>query len=237
MLAVCGPRTIRPSVLGWSIGEPDKASEVPLRYELAFGGSAQWPEDLDEDLEPEILSRYDANPIGSGWLDKAWLAKRKPPALRGPQIELFGKPFDNDALRKQHYPVVGVGPIGRWWSPRVDLAGRYDTTWTEHRWPFLPKDFDFAYWNCAPQDQQIAYPEGGENILLAGLTPGGGQLHAKLPASCIAVTALLNSGPTLKRPARLDTIIFDMQDMLLTCIYRSSTVATAGVKALDMQPV
>lgn len=234
MLAVCGPRTIRPGVLGWSIDEPEHATEVPLRYELAFGGSAQWPEDLDDGQEPDILSRYDANPIGSGWLDKAWLAKRKPPTLRGPQIELFGQPFDNDALRKQHYPVVGLGAVGRWWSPRVDLAGSYDDAWTENRWPYLPKDFDFAYWNCAPDDQQIQFPQGGEEILLVGLTPGGGQFKAKLPDRPPYVRLRLHAGPILPRKMWLDTLTFDMQAMTLSCVYRMTVAAATGVRVLEV---
>ena len=45
---------------------------------------------------------------------------------------------------------VKLGALGL--SPPA-LAGTYDDSWKQTRWPGLPEDFDFGYWNCAPEDQ------------------------------------------------------------------------------------
>ena len=77
--------------------------------------------------------------------------------------------------------------MGRWWLPRRALAGSYNDIWKQTRWPKLPKDFDFGYWNAAPEDQQFDYPQGGEKIMLANLvnpettTDNSGSLWFKLP--------------------------------------------------------
>ena len=62
-------------------------------------------------------------------------------------------PVDGAGAQAGDYPVVGLGAVGRWWQPRLALAGTYDDSWKQTRWPGLPEDFDFGYWNCAPEDQ------------------------------------------------------------------------------------
>ena len=234
VLMVCGPRVIRSGLLGWQLSEPEKATRVPICHELAFGGTCQWPEKNDEDADPEIFSRHELNPIGCGFLDKAWVKKTGKNEFRAPQIEVFNKAFDDGWLSGQNYPVVGLGPIGRWWQPRVQLTGSYDHKWLESRWPALPKDFDFSYWNCTPADQQIDYPKGGESITLFGLTPGGGYLRAKVPGNHPYSLVGLHAGPVLERPMHLDTLIFDMQKMTLTCVHRTNIAANAGIKMIEV---
>lgn len=234
VLMVCGPRVIRSGLLGWQLSEPEKATRVPICHELAFGGTCRWPEKNDEDADPEIFSRHELNPIGCGFLDKAWVKKTGKNEFRAPQIEVFSKAFDDGWLRGQNYPVVGLGPIGRWWQPRVQLTGSYDHKWLESRWPALPKDFDFSYWNCTPADQQIDYPKGGESITLFGLTPGGGYLRAKVPGNHPYSLVGLHAGPVLERPMHLDTLIFDMQKMTLTCVHRTNIAANAGIKMIEV---
>ncbi|WP_157719038.1 DUF2169 family type VI secretion system accessory protein [Halopseudomonas salegens] len=235
VMAVCGPRTIQPGVLGWKLNNPEPAIQVPIRYELAFGGTYQWPETLAEDEEPQIHARYEPNPIGCGLLHSLWLKKVRPQMLKAPQMEVFEQPFKDHWLERLDYPVMGLGAIGRWWQPRVSFAGTYDQNWKEHRWPRLPLDFDANYWNCAPQDQQIDYPEGGEEILLVGLTPGGGQFRACLPDRPPHALARLHAGPILARPMHLDTLIFDMHRMTLTCVHRMLIAADADVRVLEIR--
>jgi len=235
LLTVCGPRSIRPGSLGYRLTEPEPATQVPLRYELAFGGTCQWPQTLAEDEEPEIYVDFPANPIGCGLLAKPWLKKVRPQILQAPQLEVPDHPLDDHALQRQDYPVVGLGAIGRWWQPRVALGGTYDEDWQAHRWPRLPLDFDPTYWNCAPEDQQIDYPQGGEEIVLIGLRPGGGRFQAKLPERPPHALARLHAGPILPRHMPLDTLIFDMQHMTLTCVHRMLIAADAGVRVLEIR--
>lgn len=234
-ISVCGPRRIVPAALGWKLQAPKPAIQVPLRYELAFGGTLQWPETVAKDEEPEILIRHPANPIGCGLLNAAWLKKARPHEMRAPQMEVFGQPFGETHLHKNDYPVIGLGAIGRWWSPRIQLAGSYDRQWQETRWPNLPRDFDSAYWNCAPADQQIDYPQGGEEVVLAGLTPGGGSFRTRIPAPHPHALARLHAGPILPRRMNLDTLIFDMHAMTLTCVHRMVIAADAEVRVLEIR--
>ena len=206
-----------------------------MRYKLAFGSALQWPETVAEDEEPKILIRHPANPIGCGLLDATWLKKARPHEMRASQMEVFGQPFDETHLRKNDYPVIGLGALGRGWSPRIQLAGSYDRQWQGTRWPHLPKDFDSAYWNCVLVDQQIDYPQGGEEVVLAGLTPGGGPFRTRIPAPPPHALARLHADPILPRRMYLDTLIFDMHAMTLTCVHRMAIAAEAEVRVLEIR--
>lgn len=124
-----------------------------------------------------------SNPVGCGWLHKRWFkALRKarlarPKTLPTPQIEwpndsplstpLMAKhpkgELDARAMariaRAYGRSPAGFGPLGKAWAPRLALAGTYDARWLDERHPRLPEDFDFAYWNGAPADQQIDFPD------------------------------------------------------------------------------
>ena len=53
-------------------------------------------------------------------------------------------------------PVLGLGPLAPSWQPRLACAGTYDERWKSTRWPYLPLDFDFQFYNAAPNDQSFA---------------------------------------------------------------------------------
>lgn len=232
-LVVTGPRLMERGRLGWKLGEPEPAIEVPIRYERAWGGTCQWPRRLEGDAEPELLAREERNPIGCGYADKAWLKKSKVADVDAPQIEPVGQPFDANAADDQRYPVVGLGAIGRWWLPRRLLAGTYDEAWKRERWPRLPKDFDFAYWNAAPADQQIAYPSGGEQVVLIGLHEGG-DIRFRLPRPDLKLLLTLESGVPLFKPLHTDTLIFDLQALQLIVVQRALVSAGADVQVIEL---
>ena len=231
-LAVTGPRLLERTRLGWKLADPEPATQVPIRYERAWGGTCQWPPDVAEDDAP-LVAREECNPIGCGYADKAWLKKSKVADVDAPQIEVFGQPFTDKAANAQRYPAAGLGAIGRWWSPRAELAGTYDQAWKQTRWPRLPVDFDFGYWNCAPADQQIDYPGGGEQVVLIGLHEGG-EVRFRLPKHPPYALVRLDAGPILPRAMHLDTLIFDMQALTLTCVHRMTVSAGADVRVLEV---
>lgn len=231
-LAVTGPRLLERTRLGWKLGEPEPVTQVPIRYERAWGGTCQWPRDVPED-DAQLLVREERNPIGCGFADKAWLKKSRVADVDGPQIELFGQPFDEKAANAQRYPVAGLGAIGRWWSPRAELAGTYDAAWKQTRWPRLPLDFDFGYWNCAPADQQIDYPAGGEQVVLIGLHEGG-EVRFRLPRPILKLLLNLESGVPLFKPLPIDTLIFDMRALQLIVVQRALVSAAAEVTRIEL---
>jgi len=233
MLTVTGPRKMAASLTGWRIDAPQPVTQVPLRYELAWGGTCQWPLTLPEEAEPEILKRLPENPIGTGFVDPAWQRKSKAFSVAAPQIEAPDQPFNSLAASRQDYPVAGLGAIGRSWQPRLAFAGTYDQAWKETRWPRLPLDFEFDYWNAAPTDQQIPYPAGGEEVVIAGLHPEG-KLHFRLPDPGLKLLLRLDAGIPAFKPMLTDTLIFDMRAMELTIVQRATVPAQAGVRNLEV---
>jgi hypothetical protein len=234
-LQVTGPRRIKRALLGWSVTEPEKALQVPLCWEHAYGGTCQWPQQLKEGQKPQIKAQHPGNPIGSGWIDKAWSRKSDASQISAPQIEAFNQPFGERQVNAMSYPAIGVSPVGRWWSPRKEKAGTYDQQWKETRWPKLPKDFDFGYWNCAPEDQQIEYPDGGEEIVLAGFRPAEKEpLRCMLPQARHHIMVRLDDGWSAQAMS-LDTVIFDLQAMTLSCVYRILIAADLGVHELELR--
>jgi hypothetical protein len=155
-------------------------------------------------------------------------------AYKGPQIEAFGKPFTGQA----DYPVVGFGPIGRWWLPRRSLAGTHDAAWQERQWPKSPKDHDYRYWNCAPDDQQIAYPAGGEVIALTHLTPSrtakDSTVRFKLPQQDLRLLVRLTRGPMVFVPMVIDTVSIDFAAATLTLVRRALVAADNDVRKLEL---
>ena len=60
--------------------------------------------------------------------------------------------------------------------------GTFDRDWLANRWPGLPDDFDFGYFNLAPKDQRIkGYFQGREFFQLRGLHPEKSTLDGFLP--------------------------------------------------------
>ena len=129
--------------------------------------------------------------------------------------------------------MVGLGAVGRWWQPRLALAGTYDDSWKQTRWPGLPEDFDFGYWNCAPEDQQIDYPGGGERVVLAGLHPNG-EVRFRLPRPDLKLLLHLDVGVPLFKPLVTDTLIFDFQAYELGVVQRAVVAAAAGVELMEL---
>lgn len=234
ILAVTGPRYVDRSLLGWKVTEPEKATEVALRWEHAYGGTCQWPLHPEPGRKPEVWAPFGANPIGTGWVDKAWLKKNPVADVDAPQVEAFEQPFGTREANAMRYPPVGVGPVGRWWTPRRQKAGRYDQAWKESRWPRLPPDFDFGYWNCAPEDQQINFPQGGEDVVLAGFRPGGQAVRCALPKTPPFIRVRLHAGPILPRAMNLDTLVFDLEAMTLSCVYRMTLAARTEARVLEI---
>ena len=176
-------------------------------------------------------------------------------AFPAPQIEAYENPFTqahaekaaisaasnlNNANAESVYPVVGLGAVGRWWLPRRTKAGSYDDIWKQTRWPKLPKDFDFGYWNAAPEDQQFDYPSGGEKIMLVNLidpekTPdGSGSLWFKLPKQELKLLVRLEIGAMLFAPMNIDTVVVDLEAMQLTLVRRTQVSAKADVRQLEL---
>lgn len=184
-LYVSPPGVFRKGLLGWKLERDTRITQVPLRWEHAFGGASrianpahlQAPETHEWLLNEACFS----NPVGCGWMDKRHRSYARKAGLDEPNKipapsfcyppETLSEPLlvKNppaplstaqmlEASDRYGYRPAGLGPIGRSWAPRVGLTGTYDEQWQKSRWPLLPEDFDEHYWNCAPLDQQMPWP-------------------------------------------------------------------------------
>lgn len=259
LLRVMGPsHFVRTPMVGWSRTASEPVDKVALRWEHSFGGSCRV---ADGETGPPLLNEVCfSNPLGKGWLEARWeqaVQKAKlpqPKELPAPQIvgqngsdlqaPVFEKHPEGEqdarqmraiATRYRAHPV-GLAPLGRSWAPRLALAGTYDDNWLKERHPYLPKDFDFAYYNCAPADQQIPFPDltEGYELQTLGLTPGGGAMRVLLPPHRALVLADLG-GARLALPMQVDTITLDTDAMQLSIVWRTACLKTMEPESLELR--
>lgn len=263
-LRVHGPRDIRLGVSGWTLGPARETRSVAVDYEHALGGLCRVinPDASATGAPAYLLNEacY-SNPAGRGWIERRYeSALRKtgrgiPQALPGPQIDDPRQPLRDVILA--HNPAApvdargmaevaarygaapaGFGGIGRAWAPRLQRAGSYDDAWLHERWPKLPHDFSFAYWNCAPDDQQIPHPADGglrlelDHLVAPGLAPSG-RIVVELPPYRAFVLARFNNGVMHPIPMRVDTVIVDTQAMTLAQVWRISLPVSLPLRVLE----
>jgi len=260
-LVVQGPSEFRKTVLsGWQRSCPKVTTEVPARWEHAFGGGCFISDPRDSNLPPLLNEVCFSNPLGKGWIEQRWLKLRK--HLEKSQQNLIPAPqveYPNDQLAQ---PVItsqpetnlnaqqmaqlaesykhrsaGLGPVGRSWTPRLALAGNYDQHWLDHQHPGLPADFNFAYWNGAPADQQIEYLPPDARIETWNLTPPDltpdGHLDVTLPGHRPFVLAYLDGGYALPLPMITDTALLDTEGMMLSLTHRTWVPQGMSVTQLE----
>lgn len=143
----------------WVLSDIKPITELPLRYEYAYGG-------MVPDSE-ESLIEHPYNPIGRGLLTDYLLNQGQ--AVPAPQIGLAADFSTLEAGRD--ITVCGCGPITKSWLPRLAFAGTLDEAWQRERHPCMPDNFEIAYWNHAPLPLQTkrGYLRGDERIQLTGL--------------------------------------------------------------------
>jgi len=162
--------------------------------------------------------------------------------LRAPQIEAWDDPIEGidrvrhpgtaidsrqmaEIVAQYRHEPFGIGPIGRAWTPRLQRAGTYDTEWEQTVWPYLPSDFDFRYWNAAPDDQQISWPTPRLAFELANLAPPqdtrAGFLRARLPGHRALIALRFTSGAIAPIAMKLDTVFIDTEEMKVSTTWRA----------------
>lgn len=199
--------------LGARISAPEPFTSMDVSYENAYGGK--------EPGSPQGYISYPLNPVGKGYVKD--------------ENHLHGVPLPN--LEDPNHPVrnwwdpappVAFGPVGRYWTPRIQRAGTYDQQWLDNRAPEPPEDFDPAYYNCAPADQQIkGYLHGDETLQIDNMHPDHPHFQARLPG--VRVRSFLSwdmgQGPRLDEiPMNLDTLWVDMEALLLVLVWRGRLI-------------
>lgn len=257
----------------WKLTAPAPITSLPLRYENAYGGEnkllvtepaarrvdkkvrlpgrAPQRASANPGETPDAIAHSvcEQNPVGRGFAERWYLRAARPAHVPAPQIEAPGQPIRR--LDKTSVPQ-GFGVVGRAWKPRLQLAGTYNRQWLEERHPRLPADFDFAYWNGAPADQQITpHLRGDEQISLFNLCPegrrtqrdgaGNTRLTCALPGHLPFVVVRFQDGRIGELAARLDTLIIDAapeagnpdKKLSVVCVWRATLASEPGVRVLE----
>lgn len=102
-----------------------------------------------------------------------------------PNLERSDEPvLDRSAVRGP----VSFAPVNPRWQPRAAKAGQtFDAAYQRDRAPFHPTDMDWTYFNAAPEDQQVPYLRGDEEVVLQNLHPTIAVFRTKLPGIRIRV--------------------------------------------------
>ena len=194
--SVIGPRRWINGVGGLRPSAPEPFVSAEVTYGEAFGGT-----DISGgDPKSHVACR--ANPVGRGFAPKTPAKELEGLAL--PSTEEPGRSIKSPGDRLK---PMALSPVGRSWPPRVDYAGTYDQAWLDEVFPFLPGDFDERYYQAAPEDQQTAYLQGGEEAAVLGFSRDG-LLRFRLPDLSTPIVFYRKGDGALEAEMRADTIVF-----------------------------
>jgi hypothetical protein len=208
--AVVGDRHWQASFGSISSSEPAPFIAKRISYDCAYGGV----ETRDQNTAGQ--EAYMRNPVGKGFHRQ--LKSDFADGCPLPNTEELNRAVDRP---DGEFAPMAFGPVGRGWMPRIRHAGTYDQNWLDNVFPFLPADFDDGYYQAAPDDQQINYPQGGEEVVLVNLSPAG-RLSFNLPLVQVPIVFFGVKGPHHETMAALDTIAIFPDDGVFTLTWRAS---------------
>lgn len=222
-IRVHGPRRWQ-RVLGLTqMGDAEPFTTMPLHYGLAFGGT-RWYAKGKERLCEALL----ANPAGLGYAGSKTAGQ-----VHGEPAPSLEDPKKAVSSPTSKAPPHALSGIARHWSPRRELAGTYDQRWREEVFPLLPEDFDEAFHQVAPRDQQIDYPKGGEAVKLDGLVKGNGTLEFRLPElDWLGMRLLDRADIPIDLQVHVDTLLFETERGRFSVIWRASRALRRNIGEL-----
>ncbi|WP_432786274.1 hypothetical protein AAEX37_01173 [Oligella sp. MSHR50489EDL] len=234
---------------------------LPIDYRYAFGGenkiyakspaaAALREEDKlsdaalaahPEEQSPLAHTAFEDNVIGTGFAERWYVeAIKEGVSFAAPRILDPAHPFTLDSFANQlkrprntpDYVPAGFGFVSRAAKTRRALAGTYDEAWLTHRSPYLPKDFDFAYWNGAPTGQQIPYPPNHMRIALKNLSPTG-TWEIELPAHRAFILLRMNNGLFIPVMLNIDTVVIEPERNHVLLTHRVQLPTTLDIRVIE----
>lgn len=182
-----------------ALTDPAPFKRMPLRWERAAGG-------------PDT-----SNPVGVPTGTEARFDSWGRCAL--PNLVPVGQ-----VSQSVHDPVepIGYGPIAPTWPPRLARLHGSVPAFRHDRWSAspLPENFDAAYFNSAPRDQQLAVFDGTESLLLENLHPRHPALATRLAPIRPAAAFEWGKGRRLDLGLACDTLHIDADRGLAMLTYR-----------------
>ena len=197
-----GPRKCKPGLFGINPSEPNPTQHVSILYENMYGGRSE--------TDPQV--EFPENPVGRGFLSKS-------EKVFGEQI---GPQFEDIRGRIPTTPLA-ITPVHRAWTPRRELAGTLDEDWFRNRWPLFPDDFSAEFYQQAPNHLQLksGFFSGDEKVTVISIGPRE-QFSFSLPDPRFLCMAIIDSEETRFQRFNLDTIVFQLEKMQLSLVWRTS---------------
>ena len=203
------------------ISEPQPFLMMPLRYENAFGGKDETPED---DVDHEWEER---NMIGKGIVSKN---SQSEDFIQLPNLEDPDNLINSITDRPQ---PAGFGPIPGDWQPRRAYAGTYEEQWERERKPLLPEDFDIRFFNAAHPN--LIAPEfltGYEEVEIINASSLG-HLHFRLPGDVPNIVVTMSGKKHIHLDTKLDTLTIDTDDHTVQLLWRTGMPIKDSMHELD----
>lgn len=216
---IIGDRLWEKTVTGLQPSTPAPFLEMPLQFERAFGGSDHSHPD------PKYQGTEMRNPVGTGFHKNP--DKHVIEGTSLPNIEYFGH-----TLRgwSDTPPPAGFGTIGRGWQPRIGFAGTYNDKWLEEKFPFLPDDFDHHYFQSVPQDQQVPFFQGGEQVRCTNMTTDG-SFSFIVPKHELPIVYRFRDREVVVQP-NLDTLLIEPDQHRFIVLWRAAIPIGRKLNAL-----
>ena len=219
VIRVRGDRRWGKGMSGMTASDPEPFVEMPLVWERAFGGmdnSHDNPKRHGVELRNLVGVGFRRNPV--------------PEAVEGLPLPNLEKPGERMNNWNDRVTPIGLGSVGRGWQPRIAHAGTYDEQWLEHRFPFLPADFDERYFHSAPEDQQMDYLKGGEEVHCANMSADR-QLRFAVPQLRFPVHYRFRDREEKQEPV-LDTLILEPDQRRFMLVWRTKVALGRKLNAL-----
>ncbi len=154
-LDVYGNRQWRQHLGRFVPSEPISFKRQPLTWEMTWGG-----EEVPE------------NRLGSSVVEESYPL----PCL------FYSKDTQNSRSDNTDHQPACFLPLAIDHPLRKACMGTYDEAWFRERWPSVPQDFDWHFFNQAPLDQRLTdFFNGGESYHLVNLHPKESKITGRLP--------------------------------------------------------
>jgi len=212
VLAVVGDRTKKWFRLP---GAPQNFRKMPLTYEYAYGGEG-----------------FASNPLGKGHHSVKMPGGGEVHPL--PNIISPGEM----KIRKAPSTPAGFGPICQAWPQRIGKMGSYNDKWLKESWPWFPEDFNWSFFNAAPEDQQFrGYLKGDETFSIENMHPVHPHYQCRLPGirvRCFLQEIVRASQEFREVSMNLDTFWIDMDQEQFVLVWRGhAPVRTENLDEID----
>jgi len=202
-------------------GLRESVKNVPIRYELAKGGTLSAKKDDEGKLIATKLDLY--NHAGCG----------KYPNHEKSKLCCEQNFYAGHSLKIP----PGFGVIHRSWKSRLDLAGTYDKKWVKNQHPLPPHDFNYLHNQAAhPLLMVKEYIQAGSKIELENLSQESSNISFTIPEFKLLSRVKTQTDSTME-VLMLDTLIVDLDeedDYIVYASYRAYTLFMDRLKEVEL---